>query len=59
MDNIPYVFELARIHSECVSYPKFTMTYDEYMVYSKLFDQLPDSAKWVLIDLAKKRRART
>lgn len=57
MDNIPYVFELARIHTGCVSpSQKFAMTYEEYSVYSKIFDEMPDSAKWVLIDLTKKRR---
>lgn len=56
LENIPYVFEMARIHKGCVSDPKFSMTYDEYSKYSKMFDELPDSAKWVLIELTKKRR---
>jgi hypothetical protein len=54
-ENITYVFEMARIHKGCVSDPKFSMTYDEYSEYSKMFDDLPDSAKRVLIDISKRR----
>jgi hypothetical protein len=55
-DNIPYVFEMARVHKGCVSDPKFSMTYDEYSKYSKMFDDVSESEKLALIEMAKKRR---
>jgi len=55
-DNIPYVFEMARVHKGCVSDPKFSMTYDEYSKYSKMFDDVSESEKLALIKMAKKRR---
>ena len=44
-ENIPYVFELARIHREC---EKITLTYDEYSIYSKIYEELPESGKRIV-----------
>lgn len=35
MENIPYVFEMVRIHSGCEN---VTLTYDEYIKYSLVFE---------------------
>jgi hypothetical protein len=56
-DNIPYVFELARIHMGCVSDKEFSMTYEDYSVYSKIFDDMPESGKMRIIECAKKRKS--
>ena len=49
-ENIPYVFELARIHREC---EKITLTYDEYSKYSKIYEELPESGKLIIIHKVK------
>ena len=55
-ENIPFVFELARIHKGCASDPKFSMNYEEYSKYSKIFDELPPSGKAIVVEKTKMRR---
>ena len=50
MENIPYVFELARIQQKCEN---ITLTYDEYSKYSKIYEELPESEKCIVISKVK------
>lgn len=43
MENIPYVFEMVRIHRGCKE--KVSMTYEEYVKYSKMYEELSESEK--------------
>lgn len=55
-ENIPYVFELARIHKGCENEKKFYINYEEYSKYSDIFDKLPQNGKVILVEKAKMRR---
>lgn len=50
MENIPYVFELARIYHKC---DNITLTYDEYSKYSKIYEDMPESVKNIVIQKVK------
>lgn len=53
--NLPYVYELARIHTgNCAK--KFSMTYEEYVKYAEIFDNMPDNAKEAVIASAEERK---
>lgn len=51
-ENIPYVFELARIHRKCEN---ITLTYDEYSEYSKIYEDMPESGKLIVFQKVKER----
>ena len=55
-DNIPYVYELARIHKGCETDVKFCMKYDEYKKYSDMFDDLPADERSILVEKARARK---
>jgi hypothetical protein len=46
LENIPYVFELARIHRES---KKISLTFEEYNKYSKIYEELSESVKKMVI----------
>lgn len=54
-DIIPFVFEFARIRKGCVSDPNFSMTYDEYLWFSKIFADISEDEKMQVIKSAKSR----
>jgi hypothetical protein len=58
-DNIPYVYELARIHKKCETVVKFCMKYDEYTKYSDMFDALSREEQESIMEKAKARRKTT
>ncbi len=55
MNNIPNVFELARIHLNKRDDPGFALTFEEYCKYSEVYEQLPDTAK-EMIDIMVRMR---
>jgi fibronectin type 3 domain-containing protein len=46
LENIPYVFELARIHRGS---KKISLTFEEYNKYSKIYEELSESVKKMVI----------
>ncbi len=51
-ENIPYVFELARIQHKCET---IALTFDEYVKYSKIYEGMSDSMKRVVITKVKEK----
>lgn len=54
MENIPYVFELARIQQKCEN---ITLTYDEYSKYSKIYEDMPESGKLIVVQKVNEKLA--
>jgi hypothetical protein len=54
-ENIPYVYELARIRKGCENVLEFSMRYDEYSEYSNIFDSLDPNEQVEIIEKARKR----
>jgi hypothetical protein len=51
-DHLPGVFELARIHQKTSS---VVLTYDEYLRYLSIWNDLPDTAQIHCLRMARQR----
>jgi len=56
MNNIPSVFELARIYLNRREDPGFALTFEEYCKYAELYEQLPDTSKEMIDIMARSRK---
>lgn len=55
-DNIPYVFEIARICEGKCDDTKFSINYDEYSRYSDIFDRVNSDIQNKIIKMANDRK---
>lgn len=58
-DNLPYVFELARIEKNKCGDPKFSLKYEEYSMYSKKFDELSDEDRARIVCAVKDKKKKS
>ena len=49
-DILPYVFEVARKVNGVTDRRKFSMCYDDYGKYAKMFEEMSDSEKMVVVN---------
>ena len=55
-DNLPYVFELARIEKNKCGSEKFSLKYEEYSTYVKKFEALSDEERTRIVCAVKERK---
>lgn len=53
---IPFVFELARIKKGCENDKKFYMKYEEYPKYVKMFEEMDDESRMILIEKVRSKK---